>query len=545
MSTYNCELPITEHSELIEAVCNRIAESSLYSNRWHTHYTRVDLYPDSNGIDVDSPIYESLWYLIRRYYANKYNEADSAYWSIRRESNDTSKIDSARQEMQSKEALYGKVTDVNRDHFHSAIGSELVNKQGKFAKRFIRHFKDMTGENLPNEIISQIGNLITEGLNKEASTHYVDVTNDFNWDDGDFGHSGSCWFDSDQYPTSLDSLLNVNGYCLRKFDERGYDEGRLWFIPSVLDGQEVFITFNAYGYDGENREASKILAQLLQEVSGIKYICTSIDFESSYSSSAMYINPGQMIVYPDTMRIDRDSEFTMRIRKIEGDHYDRIVENDDSYYCERCNERLSEDEVYSDDSGFYCESCYDDLYTRCNHCGDTLARDTSEVYTSESGYDFCESCYTDKYAFCESCESEVENDDLVIIDGQGYCESCADDRTVKCHNCDQRVDSDEIKTFEGQYYCEACIDEVSFTCPSCGETHSIDDLPHDESCVKWSYYDSTFVYDSKRDDSNPDRLCAKCLDGQPVITSNQLPLFDRDSYPQLFETTLLYAILEA
>lgn len=536
MSTYNCELPITESSELIEAVIDRIAESTLKSSRWNCHYKEVVLTPDREGIDVDSPLYINLWNLIRRHYSHKYNEADSKLWDMRRSTTDSSAIEQAKIDRDMIEQVYYKVSEVNREHFHDSIGGELVNKSGKFAKRFIKQFKSLTGENLPNEIVSQIGNLITESVNKEASTHYVDVTNNFSWDDGDFGHSGSCWFESDKYPTSLDSLLNVNGYCLRKFDSQGYDTGRLWIIPSILNGQEVFITFNAYGYDGGIQEASKILASLLQEVSSVKYRSTMITFESDYSGSAMYINPGPMIVYPDSMRVDRDSDFTMRIRKIEGDHYDRIMETDDSYYCERCNERLSEDEVYSDDYGFYCESCYDELYTQCRHCGDTLARDSSEVYTSESGYDFCESCYTDKYSHCESCECEIENDEAIEVDGSYYCESCADDRTQKCDNCGDRIDPDEAKMFEGYNYCESCLDEVSFTCPSCGKTHSIDELPHDESSVKWDYHKSTFIYDSKRDDSNPDRLCKRCITGLPVITSDQLPLFDTASsfYPYIY-----------
>lgn len=66
--------------------------------------------------------------------------------------------------------------------------------------------------------------------------------------------------------------------------------------------------------------------------------------------------------------------------------------DNDTRICDRCGERIWNDDDYGDSEITLCEYCRDNYYERCHHCGDLVYND--DVYWDESGdYPYCEDCY--------------------------------------------------------------------------------------------------------------------------------------------------------
>lgn len=60
--------------------------------------------------------------------------------------------------------------------------------------------------------------------------------------------------------------------------------------------------------------------------------------------------------------------------------------------CDRCGDRIWNEDDYGDENIVLCEYCRDNYYERCHHCGDLVH--TDDVYWDADGdYPYCEYCY--------------------------------------------------------------------------------------------------------------------------------------------------------
>lgn len=60
--------------------------------------------------------------------------------------------------------------------------------------------------------------------------------------------------------------------------------------------------------------------------------------------------------------------------------------------CDRCGERIWNEDDFGDENIVLCEYCRDNYYERCHHCGDLVH--TDDVYWDADGdYPYCEYCY--------------------------------------------------------------------------------------------------------------------------------------------------------
>jgi hypothetical protein len=104
-----------------------------------------------------------------------------------------------------------------------------------------------------------------------------------------------------------------------------------------------------------------------------------------------------------------------------------VVEAEPEYTCTHCACAVDEDEAYSDPDGSgetYCEDCYSEIFTSCEDCGETVARDS--VYSGPDGTTRCESCHVEAVSMCEDCGADIMADDAHIsdTDSETRCESC-------------------------------------------------------------------------------------------------------------------------
>jgi hypothetical protein len=98
--------------------------------------------------------------------------------------------------------------------------------------------------------------------------------------------------------------------------------------------------------------------------------------------------------------------------------------DDSRYECECCGERLHEDETFcGDNDGIYCESCYHDNFVNCEHCGDSVRREDTEI-VNIVGYRgrciqevWCGDCARNDAFLCEHSQ-ELWSDDF-LFEAQG------------------------------------------------------------------------------------------------------------------------------
>ena len=178
------------------------------------------------------------------------------------------------------------------------IGQEWQTKQGNFTKRLSRHAYKTYGLKLPNEVLSEIGNLGSQ--HSQGSEVRIAVTRNLNLPASEFAHDESCWWQS--YHASRCALKNNGGFGLRSFGTRknywgatheGVN-GRAWVMPMRLtederlvptfetENPDALVVFNGYG-DLSGYTPVRIMAHLY----GMTYR------KVSFSCDPMYVNGDQ------------------------------------------------------------------------------------------------------------------------------------------------------------------------------------------------------------------------------------------------------------
>jgi hypothetical protein len=376
--------------------------------------------------------------------------------------------------------LYSPYFDA--DEMAIVIGADLVTKDGKVAKRISKWVYTKHNIRISDELVSDIGNWAYQSIANDSNT-IVDIADTFDWNDGQFGKSGSCYWG--EYAASRDTLEDAGAFCLRYWKD--YDEslhrsncgkGRTWVLPVNNDNAELVI-FNAYGPSLQT--SAVVICKLLGD--GYTWHRISNLYNSNnYNIPYINSNSGIMVHKPDSNYADC-MEFDIDLHCVEGKYYD---ESCSRYTCERCGTHLDEDDAHIDDDGYcYCQDCYD-------------------IY----------------YFYCQHCDSECSVDDKVTIDYEDYCESCAEKVGVKCWNCEEWVlsDSDEYQIDnEGDVFCTRCAERHLSYCEGCEDYYyhvSLTDVNGTILCDACKE-DATIAEDDNNDGINHPR---------PVVTENQIPL---------------------
>jgi len=214
--------------------------------------------------------------------------------------------------------------------------------RGKLPNRVAAWIKSYYGLKLTSEQRSMLGNIARKHLcTKDCYT--VDFTDEFDWEAGDFGDLGSCFWDAN---AAAREVMEENGVlAIRFYDEDGKGFGRAWLYELSTN---AWVLFNAYG--PECAEAAFVFSMQMDKDTGETWTYKELDYLTvdGISHGLVYINGCPQIIYKGGYgpknQVDLDWDVPYRL-------------------CENCGSQIHEDETYYDDDwdGPLCEDCYETL----------------------------------------------------------------------------------------------------------------------------------------------------------------------------------------
>lgn len=307
--------------------------------------------------------------------------------------------------------------------FSETDSLDIVNKKGKILKRFSYFYKlQNDGEIIPDDIMGILGDILQNLVTKELSRKFfVDFTNSFDWNDGDFGNKGSCWWGG--YSDSLPTFEENGGWCIRFYDESKNGIGRTWLYPDPEEN--VILGFNSYGV--ERPKVSKIIKKIFLE-HGIELHYATCNIENRYSSNIPYINGGTgFVLYDDGDSPKPDYDLNMY-----------VVRDENHANCENCGYRINTDNEFYINVGdyIYCEDCTHKLFSFCDKCQEYCRTDdVNRVSDRHSRYDYlCEYCADSiGMMLCYDCGEWTDCGIITEDTANAFCENC--DRTFFCEEC--------------------------------------------------------------------------------------------------------------
>lgn len=219
--------------------------------------------------------------------------------------------------------------------------------RGTFPKRVAQFYFKNYQVKLPWTFMSELGNIARQHSAFDL-TYEFEFVNRINWEAGEFGDSGSCYWGSNE--GALEMLEGNGALAVRFYDEDGDGIARAWVVE--IDG-DVLIIFNGYGFAGD---PTRVIARVIAEFVNGTYRQIRLTNDST-ASGVLWINgaSGYAVGPADEVAAI--------------DHYD--FGWDEPYYCEcsECGRQLNEDEIYygPGDTRF-CERCYDQVCAVCDRC---------------------------------------------------------------------------------------------------------------------------------------------------------------------------------
>ncbi len=319
----------------------------------------------------------------------------------------------------------------------------LITRQGKIAKRMRKFFLKVEREKLFYLSREKMDNVISD-IGQDARNHadsselfYYDIVDNFNWNAGQFGDSGSCFWGGND---SARGLMEENGgmairffqldesliiskeheHCCKRYRLPGREHfvgiGRAWLMPY----DNGYTIFNAYG----DNILVKI-ARILSVQFGLEY--TSVDVKNNGTGGGtIWINgdTGYHLYNPNSYVL---SEVDFNI--YEEEQYE--------YFCEQCEEGTNEGNFHNDIC--YCNQCYSEYIIDCERCMSSMERENESYYLDGEQESVCEDCWNNHVSHCEKCQEEYYDSNTQQVEEAGgevtYCDSCANYHATHCEDC--------------------------------------------------------------------------------------------------------------
>jgi hypothetical protein len=248
--------------------------------------------------------------------------------------------------------------------------------RGKFATRVGQYYWKEYKLKCPPHFLEMVGNLAREH-SVDLQNFEFDFTDRIDWDHGDFGDEGSCfWEDHDEARTALNRCENA--YAMRFYND-GMGCGRVLVLS--LSSMDSFVLFNAYGIS--LAKAAFILSILTKG----QYAKVDV-YNFGKENGLIWINGGTgYIVAPEGSNLLKKTEIDL---KIYGDT------------CYNCGEFIGEDDSsYPYGETVVCGMCYDLWYTTCTYCSDTCQSDSA--YAIDPDTVLCGFCFNRNFKECVEC----------------------------------------------------------------------------------------------------------------------------------------------
>ena len=315
------------------------------------------------------------------------------------------------------EAVFNVFLDVNyRDWQHRTtatvaetieyhVGWEWSTSYGTFPKRLAKRVKHVFGVTLDKDLVSKLGKVARENVTMHLSNHILLISDQIDWEDGDYGDSGSCfWGDRS---AARDIILEAGGGSLRIHSPSNYPVARCLWLPH---GGSV-VLFNAYARRGRSINLETFATVLSKAKEAKHYRKIGISHNDDCDGT-LYLNGGSGFIV--------DSEPV--------NHIDYVNFEFDFETCRWC-ERF----IHSYEG----------------------------VYEGPHGNTLCEECYDEARCECESCGEEMWKDDAIAYHGEYLCSDCMNDIGWKCFVCGQWQENSVPKSQSRLY------ERMQDTCPSC------------------------------------------------------------------------------
>lgn len=307
---------------------------------------------------------------------------------------------------------------------------------GSFPKRVAKYYYQTIAFKISSNDLGTLGQIMNEHTSRENS-YRLDFTRNFDWEAGDFGDKGSCFWNC--HEDAKDSILDGDGFAVR-FYEEGEGIGRAWIIP--LDGYHV--VFNGYGLSTSD------VAFILAQHWGQSYRRINLD-NCGATDGLVYINGGVgFIVGPESV--------------IHGKHFVTLQLEGGSQCC-NCAGMLDEDDMcFVEGVGEMCEECFCEDYGYCDNCGEAYP---SEDLTDIEDRYLCEYCRDRSYTVCDDCDDWTPDVEITEACGGDVCQSCLENYGY-CEDCDEYHHLDSMISVGDKSVCVDCVS--SYLCEACGET---------------------------------------------------------------------------
>lgn len=300
-----------------------------------------------------------------------------------------------------------------------------LDERGTLPKRIAQVLHNETGIT-DKTIPKKLGDLIrphVPGLN----TYHFEFTDKFNWTDGEFGDSGSCFWNEESY--ALDVLRTERCYAVLFYREGNRRNGyaRAWIAFADKDKKHIrlrsgtsmylhspmAIIFNAYGMAGET--IANVVAQYLKKEYALAKFTINDD-----TSGTVWINHNDTINGDGTHEERFGKGFVIGSKNVTS-----VIEKIDLLWdsannqCDICGKERPPDAIRTFDGGKLCDACYEEYYAECSNCG----KEFNVNFLTYRGYDkYCDVCMRKlgtKCIFCSRREIEPE-----LTAGEFICHSC-------------------------------------------------------------------------------------------------------------------------
>lgn len=275
--------------------------------------------------------------------------------------------------------------------------------RGNFPKRAAQYWYSQHQIKCPPEFLSQLGN-VARAHASQPIVYRFDFTRTVEWESGDFGDRGSCYWGS---RSGALQMIRENGGAVRFFDLSGDGIGRAWLAPYKTN----VIVFNGYGLPGD---PTFRIAQILAAYWSADYLRVPLINQGSANGS-LWINGGRGYLIGHDLPLE-PFFFDLEWEEIGSG-------------CEHCERSLTDDEAhYTPEDERLCASCFYAICDYCARCGDAHYNDGMYYVEGEDRF-VCEYCFERYYTICTGC-TESYRDDQIRHDPKTddpYCEPCLAD----------------------------------------------------------------------------------------------------------------------
>lgn len=129
---------------------------------------------------------------------------------------------------------------------------------------------------------------------------------------------------------------------------------------------------------------------------------------------------------------------------IDANSTNGLISEENRFTCSNCGNRVHEDDYAQDDM---CRECWDENYTSCYRCSDSVSIEDANTYDGDS---YCGHCYERYVAECHNCSDTFLRAHGTVAGDETYCEDCASD----IHAC--AVCEDDFYSTSGDEVCDTC-----------------------------------------------------------------------------------------